>query len=93
METALLVVAIAAAGLACPAMMWWQRRRGRDAACCVPAAHTPRRAETNTIAGLDELHRRRAGLAARIAELETEEAGTVVELPVGRGDPPPAQSY
>jgi hypothetical protein len=86
METALIVVAIAAAGLACPAMMWWQRRRGRDAACCVPAA--PRRAEDSATAGLDELHRRRAGLADRIAELETEEAGTVVELPVGRGDPP-----
>jgi hypothetical protein len=88
METALLVVAIAAAALACPAMMWWQRRRGRDAACCVPAAHAPRRAEDNATAGLDELRRRRADLEARIAELETQEAGTVVELPVGRRDPP-----
>jgi hypothetical protein len=86
METALLVLAIAAAGLACPAMMWWRRRRGRDAACCLPAAHAPRSAEDEAIPRLDELQRRRAGIEARIAELETEEAGTVVELPVRRGD-------
>lgn len=35
---------------------------------------------------VDELRRRRAGIEARIGELETDEAGTVVELPVARGD-------
>jgi hypothetical protein len=86
MEAALLVFAIVAAGLVCPAMMWWQRRRGRDAACCLPAAHTRRSAEGEAIPRLDELRRRRVGIEARIAELEADEAATVVELPVGRSE-------
>lgn len=87
MDTAPLVFAIVAAGLVCPAMMWWQRRRGRDAACCLPAAHTRWSALDEAIPRLDELRRRRAGIEARIAELETDEAATVVELPVGRSEP------
>ncbi|MGH2716338.1 MAG: hypothetical protein ACRDSN_03250 [Pseudonocardiaceae bacterium] len=86
METGLLVLAIAAAGLACPAMMWWQRRRGRDAACCLPAAQASRSADVDASAGLDELRRRRADIEARIAELETDEAREGVDLPAGRGD-------
>jgi Flp pilus assembly protein TadB len=87
METVLLLVAVAAAGLACPAMMWWQRRRGRDAACCMPAAQTARSAEVDATVGLDELNRRRADLEARIAELEPPEAGAVGGPSVGRGEP------
>jgi hypothetical protein len=87
METALIVFAIVAAGLVCPAMMWWQRRRGRDAACRLPAAHTRPGPEDEAIPRLDELRRRRVGLEARIAELEADEAATVVELPVGRSEP------
>jgi hypothetical protein len=70
METALLAAAIVAAGLACPAMMWWQRRRGRAAACATPLEKEP----SETVEDLEELHRRHAVLAARIAELRCERA-------------------
>ncbi len=64
MPDVLLVAAVLAAGLACPAMMWWQHRRGRAAPCC-----PPRQPET---APLQALHRRQAAVSARIAELEGE---------------------
>ncbi len=64
MPDPLLVVAVLAAGLACPAMMWWQQRRGRAAPCC-----PPRRSEQPS---LEELHDRQAVVSARIAELEDE---------------------
>lgn len=67
METALFIVAVLAAGLVCPAMMWWNRRQGRDAACCPPT----RREETPT---LEELYRRRDELA-RAIETKAREAG------------------
>ena len=76
METALLIVAIAAAGLACPAMMWWQRRRGRDAACCMPTGHDQRDGQIDAPAGIAELRRRRADIEARLAERETDASGT-----------------
>jgi Flp pilus assembly protein TadB len=60
----LLVAAVLAAGLACPAMMWWQHRRGRSAPCC-----SPRRPEA---ASLEALRKRQAAVCARIAELEDE---------------------
>jgi hypothetical protein len=68
-ETVLFVLAVAAAGLACPAMMWWQRRRGRDAACCVPVQR-PDSATSGEQPDLEELRRRRDDLAVRIAESE-----------------------
>lgn len=34
MSTALLIIAIVLAALACPAMMWLSQRRGRASACC-----------------------------------------------------------
>jgi hypothetical protein len=61
-NTALLVVAILAAGAACPLMMWIQSRRGRAAACCLP------RRDQEGPATLDELRRRRAEVDALIAE-------------------------
>lgn len=76
METVVLVVAIAAAGLACPAMMWRQRRRGGDAGCCARATQAQREAERDTPAGLAELRRRRADIEARLAEHERAGSGT-----------------
>ena len=72
METALFILAIAAAGLFCPAMMWWQRRRGKDAACCMPTARDGA-AATTPAADVDELRREHERLMARIAELELHE--------------------
>ena len=80
METVLLVVAIAAAGLVCPAMMWWQRRRGRDAACCMPAAQAQRDAGRDAPAGLAELRRRRADIEARLAEHERDASGATYRV-------------
>jgi hypothetical protein len=73
METALLVLAVAAAGLACPAMMWWQRRRGRQAACCLPARPRAVSGQAEPPASLDELRAYERSLATRLAELEPEQ--------------------
>lgn len=73
MEAALLILAIIAATLFCPAMMWWQRRRGNDAACCLPRPADRRREHAEPRAGAasaDELREQQRQLAARIAELE-----------------------
>jgi Flp pilus assembly protein TadB len=70
METALLVLAVAAAGLACPAMMWWQRRRGREAACCVPARSGTVSQQDEQPSSLEELRAYERSLAARLRELE-----------------------
>lgn len=73
METLLFVLLIAAAGLACPAMMWWQRRRGRDPACCARGSRQSGERHEEPGADLAELRVRHDRLAARIAELETAE--------------------
>lgn len=65
MATVLLVAAILAAGLACPAMMWWQRRRGRQVTCCI----APEGVGSEGGAGLEELGRRQEALSARLADL------------------------
>jgi hypothetical protein len=81
METALLVLAAAAAGLACPAMMGWQRRRGRQAACCVPGR--PRAVSEGEVPSrLEELRAYERSLATRLAELEREQQPPE-GLPVG----------
>jgi hypothetical protein len=73
METALLVLAVAVAGLACPAAMWWQRRRGREAACCVPARSGAVSRQDEQPSSLEELRAYERSLAARLAELEREQ--------------------
>jgi hypothetical protein len=65
----LLVIAILAAALACPAMMWYSNKRGRASACCPPR----REAEPD----IGRLKAERDALDQRIA---TEEAAA----PVGR---------
>lgn len=60
MTTALLVVAVVAAALHCPTLMWWNARRGRAATCC-----TPRRSSEAETARHEQ-----AALAERIAELQ-----------------------
>lgn len=62
METALFIVAIAVAGLACPAMMWWNNRRGRAASCCAPAGSSGRSPS------IEELRRQRDEIAVAIGE-------------------------
>lgn len=64
MSEALLVVAVLAAALTCPAMMWIQSRRGKSAACCPPR----RGAEPET---LEQLRARHTEIAAELAELDT----------------------
>jgi Flp pilus assembly protein TadB len=76
METALLVLAVAAAGLACPAMMWWQRRRGRRASCCVPARPRAGSDEGELPSSLEELRAYERSLATRLAELDREQEFT-----------------
>lgn len=68
METVLLVLLVAAAGFACPAMMWWQRRRARTGGGKPSGGR-----QEDPSADLGELRARRDRLAARIAELETDE--------------------
>jgi hypothetical protein len=82
METALLVLAVAAAGLACPAMMWWQRRRGREAAGCVPARPRAVSEQRELPSSLEELRAYERSLAARLAELEREQQ-VVEPMPAG----------
>jgi hypothetical protein len=73
METALLVLVVAAAGLACPAMMWWQRRRGREAACCTPARPRAVSEDRELPSSLEELRAHERSLATRLAELERQQ--------------------
>ena len=73
MEAVLLIVAVLAAGLACPAKAWWQRRRGRDAACCALGPVSGEQSEA------DALRERQRELAARVSALAGD--GT----PAGRG--------
>jgi hypothetical protein len=73
METALLVLAVVAAGLACPAMMWWQRRRGREAPCCPPARPRAASEDRELPSSLEELRAYERSLATRLAELEREQ--------------------
>jgi len=65
MTTALLLVAVLAVALACPAMMWWSARRGRCAPCC-----PPRRSEAESPASLAELRAQQRRLEALIARAE-----------------------
>ena len=71
-ETTLFILAIVAAGLFCPTMMWWQRQRGKDAACRMPTVRDDG-AATKPAADVDELRREHERLTARIAELELHE--------------------
>ncbi len=68
MSTALLVLAVLAAALICPGMMWWQQRRGRAAAGRVPIRGEEDVAPTET-QDLAELRRRQAVLTARLDAL------------------------
>lgn len=64
MSEALLVVAVLAAALTCPAMMWIQSRRGKSAPCC-PPRHDEAAPES-----LDQLRARHERVTAELAELE-----------------------
>jgi hypothetical protein len=68
METLLLVLLIATATLACPAMMWWQRWQGRAPACRAGGGKRPGDRREEPSAELDELRFGHDRLAARIAE-------------------------
>lgn len=76
METLLLVLLIAAAGLACPAMMWW--RRDRDPACSMPARVNKRSRDRDQPVDVEELRLRHDRLTTRIAELEADEKRDVM---------------
>ncbi len=68
MTTALVVVVVVAAGLACPVHMWWRMRRGQRAACCLPAEC----AEDDVGA----VQRRQEALRAQLAALVGDESRT-----------------
>jgi hypothetical protein len=68
MDTALIIGAVLAAGLACPAIMWWQGRRQRTITDGVQPGERP----SDPSAELRELRRREAVLSDRVAELQRE---------------------
>lgn len=67
LSTALLILLVLVAALACPAMMWFQERRGKRAPCCPPRGNE----DAERPQDLDALKAEHARLSAELAYLES----------------------
>ena len=76
MTDALLIAAVIAAAVTCPALMWWNARSGRAASCI---ARRPGESP-----GLEAARRRQASLEARVAALRVDEPESAA---MGSGEP------